>query len=201
MRPLERRLARAGYRTHNLGYPSTRARPEQLVERLAGFVARRCGESRRLHFVGHSLGGILTRAYLARDRPPTLGRVVMLAPPNRGSEYVDRIGHWPGFEPLLGPTAVQLGTGPESLPSRLPAPDFELGVIAGTVSLNPLSRSVLAGEHDGTVRLENTRVEGMRDFIALPVSHTFIMRNPEVARQVILFLRRGRFEPRFDADG
>ena len=194
MRPLERRLDRAGYRVHNLGYPSMRAEPRALIEHVADSVAQRCGAARRLHFVTHSLGGILTRAYLAEGRPSGLGRVVMLAPPNHGSEYVDRMGRWPLFEPILGPTAPHLGTSPESLPNRLPPADFELGVIAGTGNLNPLSHSVLEGPHDGTVRLDSARLEGMRDFIALPVSHTFIMRSPEVARQVLCFLREGRFD-------
>lgn len=194
MRPLERRLLGEGYRVHNLGYPSLRAEPRALVEHVAGSVARLCEGTRRLHFVTHSLGGILTRALLAESRPESLGRVVMLAPPNRGSEYVDHLGRWPLFEPLLGPTATHLGTAPGSLPNRLPPPDFELGVIAGTGSLNPFSRAVLEGPHDGTVRVDSTRLDGMRDFIALPVSHTFIMRSREVARQVLCFLRDGRFD-------
>lgn len=195
MRPLERRLARAGYRVHNLGYPSTRAAPEALVEHVGAAIEARCARAERLHFVAHSLGGILARAWLARRRPPALGRVVMLAPPNAGSEYVDRARASRLFRLLLGPTALALGTDAASLPRTLPRPDYELGVIAGTESLNPLSRAVLDGEHDGTVRLESTRVEGMRDFIALPVNHTFIMRDAEVARQVLCFLRDGRFEP------
>jgi len=194
MRPLAQRLEAAGYRVHNLAYPSTRAEPGELVARLEDAVQSRCASANQLHFVTHSLGGILTRAYLAETRPPAPGRVVMLAPPNRGSEYVDRLGHLPLFEPILGPTATRLGTRPDSLPNQLPAPDFELGVIAGTGSLNPLSNSVLPGQHDGTVRVESTQLEGMRDFLSLPVSHTFIMRSAEVARQVIHFLRQGRFE-------
>lgn len=193
MQPLAQRLGDAGFRVHNLGYPSTRAEPQQLVDRIGAAVESRCADSSRLHFVTHSLGGILTRAYLAKQRPTALGRVVMLAPPNHGSEYVDFGRAWRLFETLLGPTAVELGTDPESLPNRLPQPDYDLGVIAGTGSVNPFSGAVLPGQHDGTVRLESTRLDGMRDFIALPVSHTFIMRNTEVARQVECFLREGRF--------
>ena len=194
MRPLALRLERSGYRVHNLGYSSTRSDPRALVDWLSGEVAARCAGARRVHFVGHSLGGILARALLARQRPAGLGRVVLLAPPNRGSEWVDWLGDWPLFEALLGPTARALGTGPESLPNQIPAPDYELGVIAGTGSLNPVGDALLEGDHDGTVRVENARLSGMRDFLTLPVSHTFIMRSPQVARHVLRFLREGRFD-------
>ncbi len=193
MRPLARELAAAGYRVHSLDYPSTSATPEELVAHLHREIARCCGWSGRIHFVTHSLGGILARAYLAEQTPPNLGRVVMLAPPNHGSEYVDVAGEWRLFELFLGPTATQLGTAPTSLPNRLPGANFEVGVIAGTGSINPLGKAVIVGANDGTVSVASTQLGGMRDFLEMDVSHTFIMRNPEVARQTIAFLRDGRF--------
>jgi triacylglycerol lipase len=193
MRPLARELTAAGYRVHSLDYPSTRATPEALVEVLHGEISSCCAWSGRVSFVTHSLGGVLVRAYLAQHPMPQLGRVVMLAPPNHGSEYVDVAGHWRLFAGLLGPTAVQLGTAPTSLPNRLPGADFEVGVIAGTGNVNPLGAMLIDGVSDGTVSVASTRLAGMRDFIVLPVSHTFIMRNPEVARQTIEFLRAGHF--------
>jgi triacylglycerol lipase len=193
MRPLARALAAAGYRVHNLDYPSTRGTPDQLVEVLHGEIAQCCAWSGRVHFVTHSLGGVMVRAYLAAHPMPQVGRVVMLAPPNHGSEYVDIAGEWTLFRAVLGPTATQLGTAPTSLPNRLPRADFELGVIAGTGSINPLGRALIPGISDGTVSVTSTRLDGMRDFIELPVSHTFIMRNPEVAQQTIRFLRAGSF--------
>ena len=193
MRPLARELAQAGYRVHNLDYPSTSATPDELVEHLHREISACCAWSGRVHFVTHSLGGVLVRAYLAAHPMPQLGRVVMLAPPNHGSEYVDVAGDWRLFRAVLGPTATQLGTSATSLPNRLPHPDFEVGVIAGTGSINPLGSALIAGESDGTVSLVSTRLDGMRDFIALPVSHTFIMRNSEATRQTLEFLRAGHF--------
>jgi triacylglycerol lipase len=193
MRPLARELAAAGFRVHNLDYPSTRATPESLVEVLHGEIARCCAASGRVHFVTHSLGGVVLRAYLAAYPMPEIGRVVMLAPPNHGSEYVDIAGGWKLFQLLLGPTAAQLGTSPESLPNRLPPPDFEVGVIAGTGSINPLGDALIAGANDGTVSVASTQLAGMRDFIEVNRSHTFILRDPEVAQQAIAFLRVGRF--------
>ena len=121
MRPLARELALAGYRVHNLDYPSTRATPDELVEHLHREISGCCAWSGRVHFVTHSLGGVLARAYLAAHPMPQLGRVVMLAPPNHGSEYVDVAGDWRLFRVVLGPTAMQLGTASTSLPNRLPA--------------------------------------------------------------------------------
>lgn len=193
MRPLERRLEAAGYRVESVRYPSTEHEPEALVEALAERIEACCGQAPRLHFVTHSLGGILLRAQLAERKPAKLGRVVMLAPPNRGSELVDALGDTKLFEWIYGPTATQLGTDPESLPNRLPPPDYELGVIAGSESVNPAGSLLIEGESDGTVAVENTKVQGMSDFLVVPHAHPFIMRGEDVAEQVIAFLRTGRF--------
>jgi pimeloyl-ACP methyl ester carboxylesterase len=193
MRPLARKLTEAGYRVHSFDYPSTRATPDAIVELLHGEISSCCAWSGRVSFVTHSLGGVMVRAYLAQHPMPQLGRVVMLAPPNHGSEYVDVAGHWRLFAGVLGPTAVQLGTAPTSLPNRLPGADFEVGVIAGTGSINPLGALLIDGADDGTVSVASTRLAGMRDWIEVPVSHTFIMRDREVARQTLAFLRAGSF--------
>jgi pimeloyl-ACP methyl ester carboxylesterase len=194
MRPFEQPLAEAGYRVHNIDYPSRQQSPEELVASVAQDLERCCADAQRLHFVTHSMGGILLRAYLAEHPLPSLGRVVMLAPPNRGTAYVDVAGDWKLFAHVLGPTAQQLGTGPESLPNRLPSPDFDLGVIAGTGGINWIGDLVLEGENDGTVSVASTQISGMRDFLVVDVSHTFIMRDDAVVRQTLAFLRSGAFE-------
>jgi len=192
MRPLAARLEAAGYAVHNLGYPSITAAPDELSSLLREKVEGCCAGAPRLHFVTHSLGGILTRALLAEQAPANLGRVVMLAPPNHGSEFVDVFGNAFGW--ALGPTGRELGTAPSSLPNRLPPPDYAFGVIAGTWSLNPLSAFVLPGDSDGTVSVESTRLDGMSDFVAVPASHTFILYSDDAAKQVLEFLRTGRFK-------
>jgi len=190
---LESKLGDAGFRVHNLEYDSTDLTPAELVAELGRLLQGCCASEQRIHFVTHSLGGILVRAYLADHRVPNLGRVVMLAPPNRGSEIVDAIGDSFVFEAALGPTAALLGTGPDSLPNRLPPPDFELGIIAGTSSVNPVGSALIPGESDGTVSVASTKLDGMTDFLEVPHSHTFIMQSDDVAQQVIEFLRNGRF--------
>ncbi len=193
MRAMEQRLVVAGFEVENLRYPSTRLGPEEIVELVDREIDSCCRGSARLHFITHSLGGIVVRAYLATNRPKNLGRVVMLSPPNQGSELVDRfdgrIFRW-----MVGETGSDLGTDPNSLPNRLPPVDFPLGVIAGTASLNPIGSVLIPGDDDGTVAVARMRVAGMADFLPVRHSHTFIMRAPSVAAQAIRFLRFGHFD-------
>jgi pimeloyl-ACP methyl ester carboxylesterase len=198
MRPLEHALQTHGFLVENVDYPSTEKSIDELVRDLELRLAACClAREGPLHFVTHSLGGILLRAYLLDHRPERLGRVVMLAPPNQGSEWVDRLRAYAAFEAALGPAATELGTDPESAPSRLNAlgpVDYPLGVIAGTGSVNPLAALVIPGGSDGTVSVESTQVAGMVDFLEMDASHTFIMQDPAVMAEVLHFLEQGRFE-------
>jgi len=193
---LDSALTRAGFTVANVGYPS-RKHP---IERLApmamelGIGECRGRNARVIHFVTHSLGGILVRYYLADHRLPELGRVVMLAPPNKGSELADELAGVPGLGLLNGPAGLQLGTGEDSVPLKLGPARFELGVIAGTRSINPILSAIIPESDDGKVAVEKTKLEGMMDFIALPHTHTFMMRSSSVIRQTIHFLRNGRFD-------
>lgn len=189
---MEEVLTAHGYRVVNETYPSTDAPFADLVPRV-GKIAARCGGD-RLHFVTHSLGGLLVRAWLQDHRPANLGRVVMLAPPNAGSEVVDALGKSEAFATVTGPTGLQLGTAPGAVPDTLGPATFDVGIVAGDASINPVGSVLVPGPDDGAVAVDSTRLPGMSDHIVLTATHTFIMNNPVAMAQTLLFLRDGAFD-------
>ncbi len=193
MRAMERALGAAGFSTLNLGYPSRRKPLDDLAHGLREPVARfAAGVGGPIHVVTHSMGGLVARTLLARWRPERMGRVVMLGPPNGGSEVADLLRDWRAYRAVFGPAGQQLTTTHVIAASR--PVDYEVGVVAGSRSVYLLaSLLVLPGPNDGRVTVRSTRLEGMADHITVAAAHHGLARHPEVIRQTVAFIRDGRF--------
>ena len=193
MWPLARRIEAAGYEVHLVGYDSLGTTVDEALAEVSAQVDACCAASTTpVHFVGHSLGGLLIRAYLADHAVPGLGRVVMLGTPNQGTPVVDRNRDaW--WMQLAGPLANALGTGPDGFAQALPSPTYPVGVIAGEVSGGPGGAVRLTEPNDGLVPVASTRLEGMQDFVVLDVGHSMMRHDEAVAQHTIAFLRDGHF--------
>ena len=195
MRKMEGALSKAGYLVANTDYPSRTASIETLggeaIDRaLTDPKIQSCS---RVHFVTHSLGGILVRSYFSNHRPERLGRVVMLGPPNQGSEVVEKLCCSWIFRKLNGPAGSELGTDLNSTPNKLGPVGFELGVIAGDRSINWINSVLIKGKDDGKVSIDRARVAGMKEFLVVHVAHPFLMKNRGVIEYTLRFLKEGTF--------
>ena len=194
MKKMARALEAQDYRVLNLGYDSRHHTIEKLAETVGRQIREATASDTRVHFVTHSMGGILVRQIQATAHIPNLGRVVMLSPPNQGSEVTDRIGHWCLYQKINGPAGQQLGTAPESFVNQLPDIDFECGVLTGDRSINWINSLMIPGKDDGKVSVESAQVEGMAAFKVVHATHTFIMKKQSVIENSIHFLKTGAFQ-------
>ncbi len=197
MRPMADALMRAGFVVENIDYPSRSAAIGALSEQVIGAAMRsnKLEDCAKIHFVTHSMGGILVRSYFSRHRDARLGRVVMLAPPNQGSVVVDHLKGWRFFKKINGPAGAELGTDPDSVPCKLGSVTFDLGVIAGDRSINWINSLMIPGRDDGKVSVQSTRVNGMLDHQVVHVTHPFIMKKRRVMDATIRFLKTASFSP------
>jgi pimeloyl-ACP methyl ester carboxylesterase len=194
-RKMQLALERAGFATLNLDYASRRKPLEGLAEdidpAIQHFADRIDGS---IHFVCHSMGGLLARVYIARHRPKHLGRVVMLGTPNSGSEIADRLKHIGAYRAWFGPAGQQLVTQRDAtIAAMFPPVDYPVGIIAGNRSVDPIMSAFLPKPHDGRVSVENTRLDGMADHIIVGTSHPRLIRNGRAIEQTITFVRDGSF--------
>lgn len=194
-RKMQAAIEAAGYTTLNIGYASRSKAIEALAEDIHPAIAHfNATFEGSVHFVGHSMGGLLARVYLARHRPERLGRVVMLGTPNGGSEITDRLKRVGAYRAWFGPAGQQLGTQRDAAMAAMFSPvDYPTGIIAGNRSVDPIASAFLPRPHDGRVSVENTRLDGMVDHIIVATSHPWLVRNGLAIAQTIAFLRDGRF--------
>jgi pimeloyl-ACP methyl ester carboxylesterase len=193
---MELALGDAGFATLNLDYDSRRKPLDALAEDIHPAVALFASDlNGSVHFVCHSMGGLLARVYLARHRPARLGRVVMLGTPNGGSEIADRLKHLKAYRTFFGPAGQQLVTRRDAATNALlPVIDYEAGIVAGNRSVYPITSMGLPRPHDGRVSVANTRLDGMADHVVIRTSHPWLVRNADAIAQTIAFLQRGEFK-------
>jgi len=195
MEKIKDHLIKRGYKVLNVDYPSTDYGLEELVEKIHREVSSfNQSSNRRLHFVTFSMGGLVARVLIKKHRPGNLGRIVMLGPPNQGSEMADFLKDNVLFQKFYGPASQELGTNQESIRALLDDVDFQLGVIAGDRSIDPIGSFLIPGPDDGKVSVERTKLKGMKDHIIIHATHTFMMKNEEVISQMLHFLKTGRFK-------
>jgi pimeloyl-ACP methyl ester carboxylesterase len=194
LRKMERALQRAGHATLNLDYASRKRTIEALVEDIHPAIAEFSESVGDLHFVTHSMGGLLARAYLARHRPRRLQRVVMLGPPNNGSEVADLLKDIAPYRAFFGPAGQQLGTQQNELLAGLPPPHCVVGIIAGNRTIAPVSCFfIVPRPNDGKVSVASTKLEGMADHVVINASHSLMLLRRDTIEQTLAFLRDGRF--------
>jgi len=196
-RKMQLALERAGFATLNLDYASRRKALEGLAEDIDPAIQRFADRiDGSVHFVCHSMGGLLARVYIARHRPKHLGRVVMLGTPNSGSEIAERLKNFGVYRAFFGPAGQQLGTRRDAaIDALFPPVDYPVGIIAGNRSIYPIASRFLPRPHDGRVSIANTKLEGMADHVVVAASHPWLVRNSVAIAQTIAFLREGKFNP------
>ena len=195
MKPMRAALLQHGYLVVSLTYPSRNFTIETLSDSTIPGVVQACREqgATRINFVSHSLGGILVRYYLESNEVAEMGRFIMLAPPNQGSEVIDTFSKVPGFIQIFGPAGMQLGTAESDLPKQLGPVKVDTAIIAGTSSINPLLSLSLPNPDDGKVSVASTRVDGMCALLELPIAHPFIMKDARVITEVLTYISTGKF--------
>jgi len=193
---LERHLKKHGFHVVNIGYPSREKNIQMLSIEAISQAIIECskGTPTKIHFVTHSMGGILVRHYLEVNKLHNLGRVVMLSPPNQGSEAVDKLKDFSLYKWINGPAGQQLGTDKESLPNKIGPPNYEVGIITGDKTINPILSLLIPGKDDGKVSVERAILMGMKDFLVVHKAHPFIMNDKNVINQVLYFIENGVFE-------
>jgi triacylglycerol lipase len=187
-------LTIAGFVVENINYPSRSQSISNLSYSALTPALDRLQSCPKIHFVTHSMGGILVRSYFSRYQNNNLGRVVMLGPPNQGSELVDRLGKLWLFKRINGPAGGELGTHPNSTPNQLGPVRFELGVIAGDRSINWINSLIIPGSDDGKVSIDRTKISGMKEHLIIHATHPYLMKNKTAIQATRRFLQTGSFK-------
>ena len=193
MKLLALRLEKAGFIIKRIGYKSINQTPQDLLHNVTKQINSSLPDSSyTVHFVGHSLGGLMIRTYLDSNNVANLGRVVLIGTPNRGTPLVDKYrDSW--LMKLLGPMPRALGTNENSFPNSIGIPYYPVGIIAGKMEIIN-NEKIIPDQDDGIVPLESTKLEQMTDIIIIKTNHAFLSKSRTVSEQTVAFLRNGYFK-------
>ena len=197
MAKVARIFRHAGYKEDNLGYNSTRDVLRTIIDDVYNRIRHYSDdENTQVHFVCYSLGCLVTRGIIEQHRPANLGRVVMLGPPNQGSELADYLKDHAVSNWLFGPVLPQLGTANRHMLEKLIGADadYELGIIAGRNALDPIGAAIIPDADDGRVPVERTKLHGMKEHLVVNANHTTLIINDAVIAQALHFIRNGHFD-------
>lgn len=194
MEELSQYLHKNGFHVLNLDYPSTDDKINELSILLNKKIQKKLTQDKKVHFVGYSMGGLMVRSLIHKYSYKNLGKVIQLAPPNQGSEVADFIQDWWLYKKIYGPAGQQLITDQKDVTKEFGKVDYELGVIAGDFTIDPVSSAIIPGDDDGKVAVKRTKIKGMKDHIVVNASHTFFPSNKEVQKQVLHFLKYSNFK-------
>jgi pimeloyl-ACP methyl ester carboxylesterase len=194
MKPIEKYLTAKNYDVININYPSTDHKIEDLIDIIYKILDQNITESKKINFIGYSMGGLVTRALIHKYRPKNLNKVILLAPPNRGSEVADFFKNNFLYKKIYGKSGQELTTKDnKNLEKILGIVDYPLGIIAGNFTIDPISSYLIPGDDDGKVSIKSTKIDNMTDHIVISVSHTFFPSNKNVHKQILYFLEYGSF--------
>ncbi len=193
---LQQRLTKEGYAVLLIDYPSTKFTIPTLANSLFSEVLARSGPEQfdSLHVIAHSMGAIMVRYYLQEHALDRLGRVVFLSPPNHGIELINRFDWCAWFRKFNGPGGMQLAAGDTNFVESLQPPDYPVGILMSSRSINPVASMFIPGKDDGRVSIKSAKLEGMRDFKLISTNHHVIMRKQATISAAIHFLKNGYFE-------
>lgn len=188
---MRKRLESEGYRVFGFDYPSTRVGIPQSAEFLQKAV-RSLEGIEEIDFVVHSMGGLIVRAYLAREQDPRIRRMVMLGVPNNGARLADKLKKNPLYKLIYGPAGQQMVSDKDGFTRKLPIPRFDFAIIAGARGTLNGYNPLVPGDDDGTVSVSSARLPGAADFMTVKCLHSFLMSDADAIDATVRFLKSGR---------
>ncbi len=198
MKNIEQFFSALGYTVHNFTYPSMKFSIEDIVlDTIEPKIKEISKEAETLHFVTHSMGGIVLRQYLQTCKLSNIGKIVMLAPPNQGSEVTDFFKNLRIYKWIYGPAGQQLGTAKsdKAICVKLKDTGHNIGIIAGNWSFEFWFHWLFnKQEHDGKVSISSTKLKNMADHITVKLSHRNIVKSQYVCKLILRFLKNGNFK-------